>query len=159
MKLIRESLDLTQAQLAEVLNIDLATVQGWESGRRPVTSLRVSDLAALRARLIHRGANPQLFDVLRDAIEADLVMDSAIQHGAGEPIVSAGHPLAATVHRRNLTNLITWTLTGSLPSQLCRPGEAQSTSARTNQLMAGVRGRRAFTFLRSPVTDRRRMPW
>jgi len=118
MKLIRESLDLTQFELAEVLGVDVATIQGWESGRRPVTSLRVSDLAALRARLIHRGANPRLFEVLRDAIEADLVIESAVHHGATTKIEKLGHPLAATVHRRDLTNLITWTLTGSFPSQL-----------------------------------------
>ena len=33
-KLVRESTQLTQAALAEDLGVDMATVQGWESGRR-----------------------------------------------------------------------------------------------------------------------------
>jgi DNA-binding transcriptional regulator YiaG len=118
MKLIRESLEFTQFELSDALRVDVTTIQGWESGRRPVTSLRVSDLAALQAHLIHRGVNPRLFDVLRDAIAADLLIDTAVHCGVMKPIEKTGHPLAATVHRRDLTNLITWTLTGSFPSQL-----------------------------------------
>jgi DNA-binding transcriptional regulator YiaG len=34
LKLIRESAGLTQVQLAEKLGVDVASVQGWESGRR-----------------------------------------------------------------------------------------------------------------------------
>ena len=34
-KLIRESIPLTQEQLAVDLDVDRVTVQSWESGRRP----------------------------------------------------------------------------------------------------------------------------
>lgn len=118
LKLIRESLGQTQFDLAQMIGVEVATVQGWETGRRPITALRVSDLAFLRARLIQRGANPRLFEVLRDAFEADFVLESAVRHGPSSEVERLGHPLAATVHRRDLTNLITWAVAGSFPSQL-----------------------------------------
>ncbi|HEX6686018.1 MAG TPA: hypothetical protein VF062_24790 [Candidatus Limnocylindrales bacterium] len=116
-KLIRESVSLTQCQLAEWLSVDVATVQGWESGRRPLTALRAGDLARLRVRLIGRGAAPKLFTVLTDAIEADIIIDHALHFGTStsDP---RHHPLAVTVHRRDLTNLITWPFNRLLPTQL-----------------------------------------
>jgi transcriptional regulator with XRE-family HTH domain len=116
-KLIRESVGLTQLRLAEDLNVDVATIQGWESGRRALTAVRSGDLARLRVRLIRRGAPPKLFSVLSDAIEADAVIEHALRLGphVGDP---DHHPLAATVHRRDLTNLITWPLNEILPTQL-----------------------------------------
>lgn len=116
-KLVRESLSLTQSQLAEALCVDVASIQGWETGRRPLTALRVADLEHLRIQLIRRGAHPRLFNVLRDGIEADLVIEHAIEFG-GVVTDARWHPLAATVHRRDLTNLITWPFTGILPTQL-----------------------------------------
>jgi hypothetical protein len=54
---------------------------------------------------MRRGAHPRLFNVLRDGIEADLVIEHAIEFG--DKVADARwHPLAATV-RRDLTNLIT----------------------------------------------------
>ncbi|MFD4243935.1 helix-turn-helix domain-containing protein [Streptomyces sp. NPDC058525] len=40
----RESIPRTQAAMAETLGVDLATVQGWESGRRPLANMRAVDL-------------------------------------------------------------------------------------------------------------------
>jgi transcriptional regulator with XRE-family HTH domain len=116
-KLIRESIGMTQLQLAEDLLVDVATVQGWESGRRPLTAVKAGDLATLRLRLIRRGAAPRLFSVLNDAIEADTILEHVL---AAEQGAVSDHPLAATVHRRDLTNLITWPLNGVLPAQLRR---------------------------------------
>ena len=159
MKLIRESLALTQFQLAEALGADVATIQGWETGRRPVTSMRVADLAQLRVKLIRRGASPKLFEVLRDAIEADLVIEYAIEHGP-TTIDSHGHPLAAVVHRRDLTNLITWPLTGSFPSQLNGLVDADASrrgpSSRRPELGAEERARFFAHLLR--IADERRQP-
>ena len=117
LKLIRESAGLTQARLAEQLNLDVATVQGWESSRRPLTALRAADLVRLRSRLIRCGAAPTALAVLDDAIEADLIIAEAVE--AGERHIDRDeHPLGATVHQRTLTNLITWPFTGALPTQL-----------------------------------------
>jgi hypothetical protein len=116
-KLMRESTGLSQFQLAEDLGVDVTTVQGWESGRRPLPAVSSGDMARYRLRLIHAGVPPRMFYVLADAFEADVVLDEAI--GSGASLGTPGHhPLSATVHRRGLTNLITWPITGVMPAQL-----------------------------------------
>jgi hypothetical protein len=108
---------MTQFELAEKLGVDVTTVQGWESGRRPLPAVSAGDMARFRVRLIRAGAHPEIFSVLTSAFEADFVLDNAIV--CGDRVGDAEHhPLSATVHRRDLTNLITWPLTGVLPSQL-----------------------------------------
>ncbi|MPZ64437.1 MAG: helix-turn-helix domain-containing protein [Pseudonocardiaceae bacterium] len=73
LKLIRESAGLTQARLAEHLDVDVATIQGWESSRRPLTSLQASELVRLRSQLLQCGAEPIALGGLDDAIHADLI--------------------------------------------------------------------------------------
>lgn len=136
---------MTQFQLADELGVDVATVQGWESGRRPLTALRAADLARVRVRLIGRGAPPRLFLILADAIEADVVIDHAL-HVGGRVSNPRHHPLAVTVHRRDLTNLITWPFNGLLPAQLAglipdRPKRRGPTSDRP---VIGAADRTAF---------------
>ncbi|MGH3492761.1 MAG: helix-turn-helix domain-containing protein [Sciscionella sp.] len=116
-RLMRESAELTQVELAHELSVDVATVQGWESGRRAIGSLRASDIARLQMRMGRLGVRLSLFDVLHDAVEADLLISDAVQ--AGDSLVPPErHPLAAEVHRRSLTSLITWPITGAQPPQL-----------------------------------------
>jgi len=117
LKLIRESTGLTQVGLAEQLGVDVASVQGWESGRRPLAALRAEDLVRLRTRLLRCGAQPTLLAMLEDAIQADLIISDTV-HANGQLIKADGHPLGATVHQRKLTNLITWPFTGILPAPL-----------------------------------------
>ncbi|WP_433868462.1 helix-turn-helix domain-containing protein, partial [Saccharopolyspora sp. CA-218241] len=45
---IRAQAGLTQQGLSEAMQVSLATVQGWESGRRPLLNLPVSRFAKLR---------------------------------------------------------------------------------------------------------------
>jgi transcriptional regulator with XRE-family HTH domain len=119
LKLIRESVGLTQVVLAEKLTVDVATVQGWESGRRSLTALRADELARLRIRLVGLGARPSVVSLLTNAVEADLVISDAVE--AGDKVADAAHhSLAATVHRRDLTNLITWPFTGIAPSRVAQ---------------------------------------
>ncbi len=117
LRLIRESAGLTQVQLAEQLGVDVASVQGWESGRRPLAALRAADLVRLRSRLLRCGAQPTLLATLEDAIHADLIIAETVQAG-GELIEADGHPLGATVHQCKLTDLITWPFTGTVPAPL-----------------------------------------
>lgn len=117
MKVIRESTGLTQVALAERLQMDLATVQAWESGRRPLTALRPVDLVRLRGELIVEGAPPDAFGVLRDSLDADLLISAAVEAGRSATSPSA-HPLAQVVHRRDLTNLVTWPFTAEMPARL-----------------------------------------
>jgi transcriptional regulator with XRE-family HTH domain len=124
-KLIRESANMTQFQLAEDLRLDVTTIQAWESGRRAITALSAAELSRFRVHLIRRGVSPRLFAVLADAIEADAVIDYAIEGSDETGISDWPHPLAAIVHGRDLTNLVTWPLTGVMPTQLkplVRPG-------------------------------------
>ena len=50
-KLARESAGLTQQQLAADLRVSAATIQGWESGRRPLMAMPAGQFLALRSRL------------------------------------------------------------------------------------------------------------
>ena len=116
LKLIRESASLTQVQLAQKLGVDVASVQGWESGRRPLAALRAADLYRLRS-LLRCSARPMLLGMLENAIHADLIITQAIQ--AGDKFIEADeHLLGATVHQRQLTNLIIWPFTGIAPAPL-----------------------------------------
>ncbi|MGO1056834.1 helix-turn-helix domain-containing protein, partial [Crossiella sp. CA198] len=108
---------LSQSVLAEHLGVDLTTVQGWESGRRPLTAIRTADLIRLRAKLIRLGVPPKVFAALEDALEADLLIGHAVEAG-DRPARVLDHPLAQCVHRRNLTNMITWPFTGLTPPNL-----------------------------------------
>lgn len=123
--MLRGSISLTQASLAERLGVDVSTVQGWETGRRPLTSLRVSDFRALQSRLAALGAPPPGVATLHDAVEADELL-AQILTGEHPHAEIRQHPLAATVHRRRLVNLVTWPFTGITPPQLrdlpARPG-------------------------------------
>lgn len=117
LKLARQSAGLTQERLAESLTVDLSTVQGWESGRRPLAAMNGGDFLRLGARLSRFGAPPSTRRHLSEAIEADQVLSTGIVADNADIDVNA-HPLAASVHRRTITNLITWPITGRLPQQL-----------------------------------------
>ncbi|ATY11380.1 XRE family transcriptional regulator [Amycolatopsis sp. AA4] len=142
LKLARESAGLTQERLAERLAVDGSTVQGWESGRRPLSAMNAGDFARLCARLPRLGAPASTGRHLRTAVEADLVLSTGST--AGDAWVDPElHPLAASVHRKTLTNMITWPFTGHLPSELgvfgpkaprrgpVAPGPTMSADART----------------------------
>lgn len=117
LKLARQATGLTQERFAEALTVDVTTVQGWESGRRPVAAMNAGDFFRLASRLTRLGAPASTRRQLTEAIEADQVISTGIR--AGDAIVGmATHPLAASVHRRTITNLITWPITGVLPQQL-----------------------------------------
>ncbi|MEU4392227.1 helix-turn-helix domain-containing protein [Kribbella sp. NPDC023855] len=117
LKLIRGSLALTQADLAERLGVDISTIQGWESGKRPLTAQRAADLLRLKTRLTMLGAAPSVVASFQNAIEADGILTLAIAAGA-QPINIDMNPLAAAVHRRNLVHMITWPFTGIAPPHL-----------------------------------------
>ncbi|WP_082404910.1 helix-turn-helix domain-containing protein [Saccharothrix sp. NRRL B-16348] len=109
LKLSRQTAGLTQERFAELLGVDPTTVQGWESGRRPLAAVGAGELVKLSARLSRAGAPASTGRHLNEAIEADLVLATGIT--AGDSWVDPDHhPLAAAVHRKTITNLITWPL-------------------------------------------------
>jgi transcriptional regulator with XRE-family HTH domain len=120
LKLIRQSTGLSQEGLAEQVGVDRNTVQGWETGRRPLTGTRVATLVELRHRLRQLGADPQLLGALEDAAEADYVLAYTLgaEPGAGGP---GAHPLACWVPKRSFAYLLAWPLTGQPPIALQQP--------------------------------------
>lgn len=117
LKVVREGIGLTQAAASERFGVDLSTVQGWESGRRPLGSLRASALVSLRTRLTLLGCPLPAAMQISDAVEADMIVSSALEAGA-TPLPIEENPLAAAVLRRNLVNLVTWPFTGIVPVPL-----------------------------------------
>ncbi|MEU4621306.1 helix-turn-helix transcriptional regulator [Actinoplanes sp. NPDC023801] len=117
LKLARQSAALTQEKLAAAVGVDVTTIQGWESGRRPLSAVSAGDFLRLCGRLSRLGAPAATGRHLREAIEADQVLSTGII--AGHAWVDPdNHPLAASVHRWTLTNLILWPILGRTPSHL-----------------------------------------
>src|SRR5512135_2763237 len=74
LKVTRQSLDLSQQDLAQLLGVDPNTVQSWESGRRGLAGTQVATLGALRRQLHLLGADQAAVDSLQPAIEADFLL-------------------------------------------------------------------------------------
>lgn len=116
LRLARESTTVrTQAGMAEVMGVDLATWQGWETGRRPLANVKAGAFLDVRRRLLALGADPQVLHLLDPAMDADRVITSTIH-----PPINARHPLASWVHTRDTAHMIAWALNGSIPPALAR---------------------------------------
>ena len=124
-KLIRELLGMTQQQLAENLAVGVATIQGWESGRRPLMAMPAGSFLALRSPLRHLGAVSPPLGVLTLALETDHMLGVALAtpHHRAEP---AGHPLASWVLSRLLTAMAAWAVSGKTPDELRPTGQRRS---------------------------------
>jgi transcriptional regulator with XRE-family HTH domain len=116
-KIVRESAGLTQQQLATDLRVSPATIQGWESGRRPLMAMPAGQFLALRSRLARLGAGPRLLNALTLALEADHILGQALAtpHQHADP---DGHPLSSWVLSRPLTVMTAWPIGGKTPDIL-----------------------------------------
>jgi transcriptional regulator with XRE-family HTH domain len=65
---------MTQEKFAELLGVDVTTVQGWESGRRPLSAISAGDFLRICGRLSRMGAPASTGRYLREAVEADQVL-------------------------------------------------------------------------------------
>ncbi|MQS07335.1 helix-turn-helix domain-containing protein [Streptomyces alkaliphilus] len=117
LRLARESIPATQSGLAERLGVDLATMQGWESGRRPLMNMKAGALLDLRRRLPAIGADPVLVHLMDAAMDADRVITSTLDPPGGS---ADQHPLAVWVHTRATAHMIAWSLNGTPPRTLPR---------------------------------------
>jgi transcriptional regulator with XRE-family HTH domain len=117
LKLVRESTGRTQEQLAADLSVSTATIQGWESGRRPMMAMPAGHFLALRSKLGCLGASSTLLVALTLALEADHVLAHALAtpHRQADP---DGHPLGSWVLSRPLTIMIAWPIGGKAPDSL-----------------------------------------
>jgi transcriptional regulator with XRE-family HTH domain len=116
-KLIRESIPRSQERLAANLGVDRGTVQGWESGRRPFTSVAFGQAVAARHRLARLGADTRLLPMLDQAAEADYLLDSVLDTDPAT-IDPAEHPLGWTVLTHPLTEMLAWAVVGQEPALL-----------------------------------------
>ncbi|MGX2997125.1 helix-turn-helix domain-containing protein [Streptomyces sp. JNUCC 64] len=118
-KITRERAGLTQQGLAEALGVDHTTVQGWESGRRPLSSVSTANFRSVQRALLRYGADPALLALFDVAMDADAVLGRTL-HSTG-PADYATHPLATLVFTRTSTHMIAWALTGVPPAALPAP--------------------------------------
>lgn len=117
-KLIRESMPgCTQERLAADLGVDRATIQGWETGRRPFTAVPFGQTVALRHHLTRLGADRRLLRRLNDAAEADFLLSAIIPRSSGRSDFST-HPLAYSVLTHAVTEMVNWAVTGRPPDTI-----------------------------------------
>ncbi|MFJ9794509.1 XRE family transcriptional regulator [Streptomyces sp. NPDC101145] len=130
--------------MAEHLEVDLGTVQGWESGRRPLGNMKAAALLSLRRRLGAMGAAPGVLGLLDPAMDADQIISAAL-----DPAGWQAHPLASWVHTRDTAHMLAWALTGVAPSALARyvPAPRRGPSVAAPPLGTGDR-LRVFDHLR-----------
>ncbi|WSZ39037.1 transcriptional regulator [Streptomyces sp. NBC_00190] len=113
-RVIREQLGHTQETLAEAFAVSADTVAGWETGRRPLTSLAVGQMLVHRHRLMRMGASSALLIALEKALEADVLLASALDD-EGTP---GDSPLGAWVMQRDLVEVLAWPLNGVTPEPM-----------------------------------------
>ncbi|TXS30716.1 XRE family transcriptional regulator [Streptomyces sp. ms191] len=113
-RLIREQLGRTQEELAEEFRVSSDTIAGWESGRRPLTSTPVGQMLVHRHRLLQLGAVPALLLALERAMEADVLLASALD----EEAPASANPMGAWVMQRDLVEVLAWPLSGVAPTPL-----------------------------------------
>ena len=91
-RVIREQLGHTQDRFAAAFGVSPDTIAGWESGRRPLTSVPVGQVLMHRHRLTHMGAVPGLLTVLDRAMEADVLLASALDDSEPPPKRARSEP-------------------------------------------------------------------
>lgn len=123
LKAMRESVGTTQERLAEHLGVDLTTVQGWESGRRPLMAISTAAYLALRHALCRLGVKVSLLPQLDIALEADRFLGYVLKADHREAI-REDHPLASWVITRPFTDLVAWPFTETTPSALAGVAKA-----------------------------------
>ncbi|AZM54179.1 transcriptional regulator [Streptomyces sp. WAC 01529] len=111
-RVIREQLGHTQDAFAETFGVSPDTIAGWESGRRPLTSVPVGQMLVHRHRLMRLGTGPELLAALERAMEADVLLASALDDDAP----TEASPLGAWVMQRDLVEVLTWPLNGVAPA-------------------------------------------
>ncbi|MFJ3878771.1 helix-turn-helix domain-containing protein [Streptomyces sp. NPDC090077] len=113
-RVIREQLGHTQESLAEAFHLSTDAIAGWESGRRPLTALSVGQMLGHRHRLMHMGTPAALLAALERAMEADVLLLSAL---AGDEPADIS-PLGSWVMQRDLVEVLAWPLNGEAPESM-----------------------------------------
>jgi hypothetical protein len=141
LKLTTMSAGLRQGAFAELLQVSLDTVQGWESGRRPLPATSAAALLDVRHELAAADADPHLVAALDPAARADWIIGRTL-----EPDGRA-HPLAGWVTTRRVHDLLMWPLVGRWPEWLLRPANGRG-PVPGNLVLGPSERRTVFTRLR-----------
>jgi transcriptional regulator with XRE-family HTH domain len=110
LKVIRESLGLTQQGLAFRLEVAVDTLRAWETGRRPLGTVRACELIRMRHQFAELGAAAELLAALDAAVEADWMLDCVMSGGELRPSGRLVRPLVA--------QMLAWPLTGRPPAEV-----------------------------------------
>lgn len=113
-RVIREQLGHTQEAIAEQLRVSPDTIAGWESGRRPSTAVPVGQMLVHRHLLMQLGTAPPLLQTLERAMEADVLLASALD----EQTAVEASPLGAWVMQRDLVEVLAWPFNGVPPQPI-----------------------------------------
>jgi transcriptional regulator with XRE-family HTH domain len=154
LKIVRESVGATQEGLAELLEVDPNTVQSWESGRRGLPGTRVATLNELRRQLHLLGAAESALAALLPAVEADYLLRFVIDTDPLETPLDR-HPLAASVLRRDVVDLLAWPFTDTPPSGL-PAATSRRNGPRSSSPAVSVAEREAFFAHLQTVVERSR---
>ncbi|WP_225878950.1 helix-turn-helix domain-containing protein [Spongiactinospora rosea] len=110
MKILRESIGMTQEQMAETLRVDQTTVQSWESGRRPLMAIATGNYLRLRSLMLRSGVDSLMLFHLDLAVEADRFVAYILNSDPGK-VDDTDHPLSSWVMTGPFTELLAWPFT------------------------------------------------
>lgn len=109
---LRRDAHLTQEDLAHRIAVSPDTVQGWESGRKPLIRASYARVRHLHRALAASGVDLRLLGLWDAALNVDaMIADLAVD----DP---DSHPLGLIVPDRVTTELLAWPLSGQPPRQL-----------------------------------------
>ncbi len=154
LRLIRETLGHTQDSLSEAFEVSVDTVAGWESGRRPLTSLAVGQMLALRHRLMRMGASTALLLALEKALEADLLLTNLLTDDGP----TGDSSLGTWVLQRDLVEVLVWPLNGVVPEPMrahVSPGRPRRGPAPDGPVLSPDDRRRFFRRIRRTAEEAR----
>lgn len=114
LRVIREQQGYTQEELAEHLMVSPDTIAGWETGRRPLTSVPVGQMLMHRHRLMQMSTPSALLEALERALEADILLSTVLDEDA----TVEESPLGAMVMQRELGEILAWPLNGVPPQPI-----------------------------------------
>ncbi|MGW5866791.1 helix-turn-helix domain-containing protein [Streptomyces sp. NPDC055239] len=114
LRVIREQMGYTQEETAELLRVSIDTVAGWETGRRPLTSVPVGQIFTTRSRLMQMGTPPALLQALERGLEADVLLSSVLD----DETPTGNSPLGVMVMQRELAEVVAWPLNAVPPGPI-----------------------------------------
>lgn len=140
---------LTRDFVAERMGISASYFAEIETGRRPLTNVRIEQSLLLRQILLRAACDPELIALMDVALEADMVIDHGVRVGETFQLGDI-HPLDSWVLRRQTVEMIAWPLGRRTPTWMPRPTWAPGVRVKVPERpeLDGDARRRFFAHLR-----------